>query len=50
MKKAIADRPWIWIVLGYLAMMAVMIAAVTISVKHRPAEIAVPHAHAPHAR
>ncbi|GEM_PF-1915544 len=48
MKKAISDRPWIWIVLGYLAMVAVMIAALVIAIKHAPAEIAVPHTqHAP---
>jgi uncharacterized protein YneF (UPF0154 family) len=42
MKKAIADRPWIWIVIGYLFLMSGAIAGLVISIKHAPQEIALP--------
>lgn len=42
MIKAIADRPWIWIIAAYIAMIAVMATVVVISVKYGDKEIAVP--------
>jgi hypothetical protein len=43
MIKAIADRPWIWIIVAYIAMVAVMAAFVVISVKYGDREVPVPH-------
>lgn len=43
MRKAIADRPWIWIIAGYLGMVAVSIAFVVIAVKYGPKEVPVTH-------
>jgi len=43
MIKAIADRPWIWIVVAYAAMTAVMLAFVIISVKYGPKEVPTAH-------
>ena len=39
------DRPWIWIVIGYIAFVIVMLATVTISVKYGPREIPLAHGH-----
>jgi len=43
MIKAIADRPWIWIIVGCVGMMAIMGAVIVISVKYEPKEVPVPH-------
>ena len=43
MIKAIADRPWIWIIVAYLGMAAVMAAFVVISVKYQPREVSLTH-------
>ena len=45
MIKAISDRPWIWIVVAYLGMAAVMAAFVVISVKYEPKEVPVTQPH-----
>jgi hypothetical protein len=41
--RALAARPWIWIVLGYLFVTAVLIGVVMIAVKNAPAEIPLKH-------
>jgi uncharacterized membrane protein len=43
MMKAIADRPWIWIIVGLVAMMSATITFVVISIKYGPAEIPIAH-------
>lgn len=43
MIKAIADRPWIWIIVAYIAMIAVMVTFVVISVKYEDKDVPVPH-------
>lgn len=43
MIKAIADRPWIWIIVAYIGMIAVMVTFVVISMKYAPKEVPVPH-------
>jgi bacteriorhodopsin len=43
MIKAIADRPWIWIIVGCAGMIAVMVAVIIISIKHPQAEVPVIH-------
>ena len=45
MFKAIAERPWIWIVVAFVVMIAVMAAFVIISIKYAPKEVPVPHSH-----
>jgi len=42
MIKAIADRPWIWIVVAFIALIAVMATFVVISIKYGDREIPVP--------
>ena len=43
MIKAIAERPWIWIIVAYALMVVVMVAFVVISIKYEPKEIPVAH-------
>ena len=43
MMKAIADRPWIWIIVAYAVMVLVMVAFVIISVKYASKEVPVTH-------
>jgi len=43
MIKPISDRPWIWIIVAYAAMVAVMAAFVVICVKNAPKEVPVAH-------
>jgi len=45
MIKAIAERPWIWIIVAYVGMVAVMIAFIVIAVKHPQKEVPVPVQH-----
>lgn len=39
MKKAIADRPWIWLVLGFLLMLSALAVVVVIAVKNQPQQV-----------
>ena len=43
MIKAIADRPWIWIIVAFVILIAFMPAFVVISVKYEQKEVPVPH-------
>jgi hypothetical protein len=49
MFKPLADRPWIWIVAGFLAMLAAMVAAVVICETHKPEPVPLdtPHSWTP---
>ena len=38
---AVAERPWIWVVLGYLAFVGALSAMVVIAVKHQQPEVIV---------
>lgn len=40
--KAIADRPWIWIIVAYVVMIVLMAAFVVISVKYGDKDIPTP--------
>jgi hypothetical protein len=42
MITAIANRPWIWIIVAYIAMIAVMITFVIISIKYEDKDVPVP--------
>ena len=39
MFKAIADRPWIWIIVGSLFMLGAMVAFIVIAEKHNPQSV-----------
>ena len=43
MIKAIADRPWIWIIVAFAAMIVSMATLVGITIKYPQKEISVPH-------
>ncbi len=43
MMKAIADRPWIWIIVAFVVMIALMTVFVVISVKYEPKEVPTAH-------
>jgi len=40
--KVIGDRPWIWIIVAYVGMIAIMVAFVVISVKYADKDIPIP--------
>lgn len=39
MRKFLRDRPWIWIVLSFLIMMAVMVTVVAVAERYAPADV-----------
>lgn len=39
LKKTIADRPWIWLVLGSLLLLGMAVATLVIAVKNPPQEV-----------
>jgi hypothetical protein len=43
MIKAIADRPWIWIIVAYVVMIAAMVGFLIVSIKYGDKDIPVPH-------
>ena len=43
MKKFLHDRPWIWIVVGILVMIASLAVVVAISLKYEPESIPLEH-------
>ena len=43
MIKAISERPWIWIIVAYVAMTAIMVAFIVVSVKYGDKDIPIPH-------
>ena len=43
MIKALADRPWIWIIVAFVVLIAFMTAFFVISVKYEQKEVPVPH-------
>ena len=40
-----AARPWIWIVIGYVAMVGALGSMVTIAIKYQQPDVLVPHGH-----
>lgn len=39
MKKFLAERPWIWFVLGFVVMVGALAVVVVIAVKNEPASV-----------
>jgi len=45
MNKFLSDRPWIWIVLGIVIMLASLAVVIAISIKNEPASIPLEQEH-----
>jgi len=45
MKKFLSDRPWIWLLLGFLLTLGALVATIVIAVKHEPAPVPLEQPH-----